>query len=180
MRPAWGDLAQVKRRFDAEGRPALGDLAFQTPATSRRRPWDEVGAQPFVDAYVPRDGDRMFDLAASASRVSLDDALKSGATTRPAPAAATFNVNQRDRAWVDGKMTPQPVAVAMQPIRLTGAVDRVARKAYVRATGYPNKTFDAAFEAAKRRSGWRTLAVESGHDMMVDAPEHLADFLQSL
>jgi hypothetical protein len=44
-----GDLSRVKRWFDAEGKPALGDRASQTPTTSRWRPWNEVGVQQVLD-----------------------------------------------------------------------------------------------------------------------------------
>jgi hypothetical protein len=47
-----GDLSRVKRWFDAEGKPALGDLAHQTPTTSRWRPWKEVGAQQVLDTAL--------------------------------------------------------------------------------------------------------------------------------
>ena len=47
-----GDLAGVQRWFDADGKPALGDLACQTPATSRWRPWKEVGVQQVLDTAL--------------------------------------------------------------------------------------------------------------------------------
>jgi hypothetical protein len=47
-----GDLARVKGWFDAEGKPALGDLAHQTPSTSRWRPWEEVGVQEVLDTAL--------------------------------------------------------------------------------------------------------------------------------
>jgi hypothetical protein len=47
-----GDLSRVKRWFDAEGKPALGDLTSQTPATSRWRPWNEVGVQQVLDTAL--------------------------------------------------------------------------------------------------------------------------------
>ena len=47
-----GDLARVKRWFDAEGKPALGDIAHHAPATSRWRPWAEVGVQEVLDTAL--------------------------------------------------------------------------------------------------------------------------------
>ena len=47
-----GDLSRVKRWFDAEHKPALGDLAYQTPTTSRWRPWNEVGVQQVLDTAL--------------------------------------------------------------------------------------------------------------------------------
>ena len=48
-----------------------------------------------------------------------------------------FQVNEKDRAWDDSKLTPQPNGVALQPIKLTGAREKVAKKAYIRAPKYP-------------------------------------------
>jgi Ankyrin repeat len=50
-----GDLARVKRWFDTEGKPALGDLATQAPATSvhpREPQWGDVGVQQVLDTAL--------------------------------------------------------------------------------------------------------------------------------
>jgi hypothetical protein len=47
-----GDLSRVKRWFDADDQPALGDLAHQTPTMSRGRPWNKVGVQQVLDAAL--------------------------------------------------------------------------------------------------------------------------------
>lgn len=72
-----GDLARVKRWFDAEGKPALGDLAHQTPATSKWRPWHDVGVQQVLDtalafAVINRHFDVADFLLAHGANVSTD------------------------------------------------------------------------------------------------------------
>jgi len=50
-----GDFARVRCWFDAEGKPALGDLANQAPATSvhpREPEWGEVGVQQVLDTAL--------------------------------------------------------------------------------------------------------------------------------
>jgi hypothetical protein len=47
-----GDLERVKRWFDAEGKPALGDVAQHAPATSAARPWNQVGVQEVLDTAL--------------------------------------------------------------------------------------------------------------------------------
>ena len=42
----------MKRWFDAEGKPALGDLAHHAPVTSVHRPWDEVRVQEVLDTAL--------------------------------------------------------------------------------------------------------------------------------
>jgi hypothetical protein len=72
-----GDLSRVKRWFDAEDRPALGDLAYQTPTRSRWRPWHEVGVQQVLDtalalAVINRHFDVADFLLAHGANVSTD------------------------------------------------------------------------------------------------------------
>ena len=47
-----GDFVRVKRWFDAEGKPALGDVANHAPATSLHRPWNDVGVQEVLDTAL--------------------------------------------------------------------------------------------------------------------------------
>jgi pimeloyl-ACP methyl ester carboxylesterase len=139
-----------------------------------------VAAVVLVDAYLPRDGQSLFDIATPASRASLEVAIKRGDVARQAPTAASFNVNPRDQSWVDSKMTPHPVASSTQKVTLTGALERVQRKAYVRATANPNPTFDRFLAEVRRQGGWRTFEGPCGHDVMVDRPDELVDVLLAM
>jgi hypothetical protein len=86
-------------------------------------------------------------------------------------------VNEKDRAWVDSKFTPQLVGVALQPIKLTGAREKAARKADIRAPTYKQPTFDKVYATTKADKTWRTYEVPCGHDVMVDMPERLVELL---
>ncbi len=85
-------------------------------------------------------------------------------------------MNERDRAWVENLLTPQPVGVYLQPIRLTGAREAVPIQAYVRATRFASERFDRYYADAKEH-GWRTYEVPGGHDVMIDEPDRLAAIL---
>jgi hypothetical protein len=64
-----------------------------------------------------------------------------------------------------------------EKIALTGAYERVARKTYIRARGYPNAAFDAFYARVREDPSWRTEEVDCGHDVMVDRPDWLAERL---
>jgi pimeloyl-ACP methyl ester carboxylesterase len=139
---------------------------------------DRVSAIVWLDAFKPKDGERSFDSANEFSRKALLAAVAKGEPGRPAPKAEAFHVNEKDRAWVDSKTTPQPNGVSLQPIKLTGARERVANKTYIRAPQYPQPAFDQALAECKADPSWRTFeAPNSGHDVMVDAPDWLAQTL---
>jgi pimeloyl-ACP methyl ester carboxylesterase len=122
----------------------------------------------FLDAFVPRNGESVFELTGPA----VKEAIRAG--EKPAEA---FGVNPADRAWVDRLCVPQPLATFTDPIALTGAAARIARKTYIRAGSYANPGFDRAVEALRADPSWRTHAVPCGHDVMVDMPDRLAQML---
>ena len=73
-----------------------------------------------------------------------------------------FNVNEKDRIWVDTQCTPHPTQCFLQKLTLTRARERVRNKAFIRATGYPSEPFDRGLASA-RAKGWRVYEMASGH-----------------
>jgi pimeloyl-ACP methyl ester carboxylesterase len=139
---------------------------------------DRVSSVVYLDAFMPQDGEKGVDSASEFSRKALFDAMEKGELTRPAPKATVFHVNEKDRVWVDSKTTPQPNAVALQPIKLTGAREKVAKKTYIRAAVYEQPTFDKVLAAKKADPSWKTFELSgTGHDVMVDAPDRLVEIL---
>jgi pimeloyl-ACP methyl ester carboxylesterase len=139
-----------------------------------------VSAIVYLDAFVPQNGQRGYDLTSAGMRAAIDAAKDRGEVSRPAPPAASFGVlSAADIAWVDAKMTPQPLGVSLQPITLTGARERVARKLYIRTPAFAQPGFDAAHAACRADPSWRTLVMPvTGHDVMVDQPQELAEILE--
>ena len=66
----------------------------------------------------------------------------------------------------------------MHSIKLSGARDRVAKKTYIRATGYAHQHFDRYYAKTKSDPSWRTFEVPCGHVVMLDMPERLAEILE--
>jgi pimeloyl-ACP methyl ester carboxylesterase len=139
--------------------------------------FDRIASVVYLDAFVPEDGQKPLDLASEFARKGILEAMTKGDVSAPGPPAATFHVNDKDQAWVNGKLTPQPVGVMLQPIKLSGARERLRKKAYVRAPQYPQPTFDSYYRAKKADPSWRVFEVPCGHDVMVDRPEELAGIL---
>ncbi len=135
----------------------------------------------FLDAFVPEDGETPLDLITAHVQADIRAALARGEVSRAAPPAAYFKLQSDDDiAWIDGLMTPQPNGVWPDVIHLTGARERIAKRAYLRAGLYPNPNFDAAMEKLRARDGWRVMSLPGGHDLMVDVPDALADLFIEL
>jgi pimeloyl-ACP methyl ester carboxylesterase len=138
---------------------------------------DKIASIVFLDAFLPKDGERMVDVTSPHSRALMEPLIARGERVMAPIPAAVFRVNEKNRAWVDGLCTPHPLASMVEPARLTGARDVIATKSYIRAAGYPSPSFDAAHERARADSTWRSYTLPCGHDVMVDMPERLAEIL---
>jgi len=137
---------------------------------------DRVSSIVWVDAFKPENGQKGIDYASDFSRKAMEEAVAKGEPGRKAPPAKAFAVNEKDQAWVDSKVTDQPNGVATQPIKLTGAREKIAKKTYIRAVRYPQAAFDKALAECKADPSWKTFVNENtGHDIMVDQPQWLAD-----
>ena len=138
-----------------------------------------IASLVYLDAFVPEDGQRGLDLQPPELREQTLKLLQDGAVSRPPPSAEWFGVNPADRAWVDRMTTPQPIGIGLQPIRLSGARERIRKKSYIRATGTANPAFDKVHAALKGKSGWTSYEVPCGHDVMVDMPDKLVEILEA-
>jgi len=110
-------------------------------------------------------------------REAIAALVQKGETTMKPVPAAVFRVNDKDRTWVDAMCTPHPMATLTDKSVITGARDRIARRAYIRAKGYPSVPFDGYHEKLKATAGWRVYDVPCGHDVMVDMPDRLTEIL---
>ena len=144
----------------------------------------KISSIVYVDAFLPENGEKGIDTTSEQFRKALQEAVARGEAGRPVPPAAAFKIiDKKNIDMVAAKMTPQPVGLALQPIALTGARNRVAKKTYIRAAAYPQPLFDKYLAACKADKSWKTFefqASEAGHDIMVDAPQRLAEILMEV
>ena len=136
---------------------------------------DRVAALVYLDAFVPEDGQSLHDLVPPQQRqLQRNLAAQSGDGWRVPPIPAEiFNVNPRDREWVDRQCTPQPLATFEQPIRLGEGLSRIRHKHFILASDWEATPFMGFFQLAKSR-GWTTSEIACGHDVMLDRPDDLA------
>ncbi len=131
----------------------------------------------FLDAFLPDNGDTVYNLTIPVVREALRAAVERGDVGVPSRPAAGFGVNEKDRPWVDSLLGQHPLVTFNDKIALTGARDRIAKKTYVRASQYPNAGYDKHLATCKADASWRTYELPCGHDVMVDMPERLTEIL---
>jgi pimeloyl-ACP methyl ester carboxylesterase len=165
----WEDLSDIVLVGHSYGGYIVSGVAEQVG--------DKVSSIVFLDAFVPENGESIGASASQPVKDAIAAALGRGEhSLKPVP-ASVFRVNEKDRAWVDAKCTPHPIGTMTEGIKLTGARDRIARKSYIRAKGYPSVAFDAMLAKYQPNTAWKTFAMTAGHDAMVDQPQELTDLL---
>jgi pimeloyl-ACP methyl ester carboxylesterase len=137
----------------------------------------QIRSLVFLDAYVPQNGQSIYSMSSEKLRETVNAAVKRGETGMAPARAAYFNVNEKDRAYVDSKCTPQPVGTYNEPLTITGARERVAKKTYIRAKGFNAPGFDAVVTRLRGDSSWKIHDMPCGHDAMIDMPERLTELL---
>jgi pimeloyl-ACP methyl ester carboxylesterase len=138
----------------------------------------QVSSIIYLDAFMPENGQKGIDLNSPLSSKGLLDAVAKGQVSRPAPPASAFHIRDpKDAAWVETKLTEQPIGVGLHPIVMTGAREKVAKKTYIRAKQYPNPSFDGWLADAKGKADWKTYEFDCGHLVMLDMPDRLVEVL---
>ncbi|KAB8189145.1 alpha/beta fold hydrolase [Nonomuraea phyllanthi] len=127
-----------------------------------------------VDGWAGPDGAGLFDLAPEPFVAALRGAARphEGGPAIPAPAPARYGVTgEEDARWLSTRLRPQALRSFSEPSRLTGAVDTIS------GTAVCCRPPSQAFEALARAIGYRTVACDGPHDIMVTHPEPLARLL---
>ena len=155
------------------GGMVIGGVADQVP--------DRISNLVFLDAVVPENGKSMNDHVFPGWRL-LPVLIAvwlfgRGSKLTPPPPARFFNVNKADRAMVSRRLTAHPYATLREKIRIGNNADRIPHHTYIHASEWGNPQIAKQYELAKRRKGWAVFAVTCGHDIMIDAPEELAEIL---
>jgi pimeloyl-ACP methyl ester carboxylesterase len=139
---------------------------------------DRIGALVYLDAFVPQTGQRMLDMLPPEVRNGVLDQVQTageGSKVPPIPAEA-FHLNENDRDWVNRQCTFQPIETFLQPLKLTGAIESIRDITYVLAGGCQPTLFTPFYEKAQL-TGWKTVNINCGHDVMLDEPEQLTQAL---
>jgi pimeloyl-ACP methyl ester carboxylesterase len=164
----WEDLTDVVLVGHSYGGFVISGVA--------ERMEQSISSIVYLDAFLPENGEALADNWSPERARQLAEDAAAGIPASPVP-VAYYHVNEQDQAWVDSKCTPHPPKCFLQPIKLTGARNRIARKTYVYADAWPSH-FTPFYEKARRDSSWRTATIPCGHEVMIDMPERTAEILE--
>jgi pimeloyl-ACP methyl ester carboxylesterase len=162
----WEELSDIVLCGHSYGGCVITGVADRLP--------DRIAALVYLDAFVPEDGQGLFDILPSSYKSpQLEAAQRDGEGWKVPPIPSeVFNLNPSDREWVNSQCTMQPIATFQQAINLSGKVDALEQVTFILATGFDDSPFTVFYERARAR-GWKTLTMPCGHDVMLDRPADL-------
>ena len=133
----------------------------------------------YLDAFFPEDGQSLNDLVPGPPHLPGE----AGDYLVPPPRANLVGFNTHmdpaARAAYEERRTPQSVFCFSEKAKLTGARDRIPKKAYVVATGYKNDTFGPVAARLRGRADWRVEEMPYTHDLQHVAVKETADMIES-
>ncbi|MET0133428.1 MAG: alpha/beta fold hydrolase [Kibdelosporangium sp.] len=127
-----------------------------------------------VDGWAGRDGASMAGLAPDWFMASVRAAAGTGWQI-PAPAPGLFGITDpADAQWLGQRLCGHPLRTFVEPTHLTGAVDRIP------GTGIHCRPATFPFARLAADIGYRLVAVDGPHDVLLTHPHDMADILLSI
>jgi pimeloyl-ACP methyl ester carboxylesterase len=139
---------------------------------------ERVAQVIYLDAFVPEDGQSLFDLVPSEHRQRQLDSVKAGDGWRVAPNPVPPDTSEEDAAWVMKFRMPQSVKCFSQPVRLH-AKPRLPRT-YIQCMRYAERGPFGQVAARARAEGWPLHELDASHSPNVTAPDALMALLQRI
>jgi hypothetical protein len=140
---------------------------------------EQIGSLIYVDAFMPENGQAVFDLIADERAAGMRKGAEEngeGWYMPPLPAGAWHVADPDHAAFLDKLSTHQPLACMTDPISHSGKHLTVAKKAYILASGYAPSSFPK-FADRFRAEGWPVEEIDTHHFTMLSHPRETAELL---
>ncbi len=187
---AIGLVAQADDAVAALGAAGLGEVTLvahsyggmvATVMADRLRP--RVRQLVYLDAMVPRNGERVADYTGPRAAAARDKAATQGDgwLVPPMLTAAQLGLDPAapETAKVLARLTPQPLLCLTEPAPLTQPP--VAARSYVYCAVQPLGIFERFRDAARADpAAWRYFELATGHDCMLTMPGTVAGLIDDL
>lgn len=170
----WEELQDLILVGHSFGGNAISGVADRLPGCVRHL--------VYLDALVLQNGQSPFsvvprEVADQRRKLALDS---SGGVSIPVPDPSAFGVSDSsDRQWIQSKLTPHPLSVYEDTLKLSAAPGNGLPATYIAVTPYYGPTTSSR-DYAKTRKDWNYVEMDAGHDAMVTSPDPLAKILLNL
>lgn len=139
---------------------------------------DRIAQLIYLDAFVPRDGQSLFDLN-QPMQESMRSLAKAGDGWRVPPYPAPADTPAADVEWLIERRVAMPIKCFEAKIKLQS--EPAMPRCYVYATRVPPAdTFGQFAARAKSEAGWRYHEIDASHSPNITAPEALMEVLEKI
>jgi pimeloyl-ACP methyl ester carboxylesterase len=136
---------------------------------------DKIAQLIYLDAFVPRDGEALFDLISPEAQAAMRDGAGDGRRVRANPIPP--DTSAVDTKWLSERRLPQSIRCFETPVRLAHGETTLPRSYIYCTRTSPADPFRQFAERAKREAGWRYFEIDASHSPHVTAPEALTALL---
>jgi pimeloyl-ACP methyl ester carboxylesterase len=130
----------------------------------------------YLDAFVPRDGQSLNDLVRRPDGSSPGGPPPSDSWLIP-PIPSSPDTSPDDLAWTAPRRSPQPRKTFEEPVRLTGAIDRLPRVYIYCLRIREGDVFGQFAIRARSEPGWQYEEIDATHSPQVTEPDRLLEIL---
>jgi pimeloyl-ACP methyl ester carboxylesterase len=139
---------------------------------------DRVAQLIYLDAFVPKDGQSLFDLN-EPGRAHMRALAQAGDGWRVPPNPTPPDTPQADQQWLTARRVDMPIKCFETKLKLSG--EPGMPRNYIYATRIaPADTFGPFASRAKSEPGWRYHEIDASHSPNVTAPEALMTLLEKI
>jgi pimeloyl-ACP methyl ester carboxylesterase len=125
-----------------------------------------IDALVYIDAFLPRDGQSLWDITGDFEHRHYIDTQK----FRPGLVAPILGVE-------GGRLTPHPLLTLVEGVRFTGEEAKVGRRIYIFANAWEPTPFRRFYDVVRRDPDWEVYEAVSDHDVMTRQPDQLRTIL---
>lgn len=168
----WNDLRDVILLGHSYGGMVITGVAGQMP--------ERIRALVYLDAFVPEQSGASLFANANPERMARFQAqIDAGAMALEPDLFDAWSEDESRIAWLKSMCTPQPKGTFTHGVTLTGREAEVTNKHFILCARNSPSAFEAEYAKLDGRSDWTRATIDTKHDAMVDAPERLADMLDT-
>lgn len=138
---------------------------------------DRITKLVYLDAFVPKHGQSLFDLVSPEERERRLAGVVDGWKLPPAPPPP--DTSPRDMDWIAPRRVHQPLACFQEPVLLENGEPQMPRFYIYAQRHNPGDPFRPFYERAKQE-GWPTFEMDASHSPHVTAPEALAEIFDGI
>ncbi|MBA4355098.1 MAG: alpha/beta hydrolase [Novosphingobium sp.] len=125
-----------------------------------------IDAIVYIDAFVPQDGQSLWDLTGAWEHDHYIGSQKhTPGAVAPLPGLES------------PVLSAHPLLTLLEAVRFTGEEAKVPRRIYIFANGWQPTPFAQFRDVAQDDGGWEYHEAEASHDVMSDQPEQLLQIL---